>query len=70
MDFKTIAYAFSDGSINEYLTIIARDFKVVAMLLGGPIMYYLAKIVRKTKWKSDDILLDKLSERFGLPKGE
>lgn len=66
MTFKDFIYMFSDGSINEYITIIAGDFKVLGVIIGSPIVYYLVKLAKFTPWEGDDKLIEKLQKRFGM----
>lgn len=65
---------FSDQFIWDAATEIMSDYTMAWFffmgVVGGPIIYLARKIAKKTKWKSDDMLLDKLSERLGIPKGE
>ena len=66
MDWKTIIYWFSDGSINDLLTLIMKDFKVLGLLIGGPLLLAVKWIANKTPWKTDDELVSALSERIGV----
>lgn len=61
-----IVYWFSDGSINALITIIAADFKVLGVLIGSPLVFYLSKLAKRTSWKGDDLLLDQIANRLGI----
>jgi len=66
MDLKEIIYWFSDGRINECVAVMARDFKVISTLVGAPLLWFAFKIVKKTPWKSDDQLLQKVADMLGV----
>ena len=57
---------FSDNSINEFLTIVFRDYKFAAVMIGGPVFFFLRWLVKKTPWKSDDQLEQALERRLGV----
>jgi hypothetical protein len=70
MDWIKIVYWFSDGAINELLTIVARDFKVLAAMVGAPVCWALARLARKTPWTSDDRIIAAARKRLGLKEDE
>ena len=67
MDWKEVLYWFSDSNINSMLNIAFVDFKVMMAVFGSPLVWWLAKIARWTPWQADDKIIEKLSERLGLP---
>jgi len=66
--FKSVVYLISDKSIFAFLDLLKSDFLIMVMMFGGGILYLLKKWAKWTPWTSDDTLVDKLAERFGLPK--
>ena len=67
MDWKEVLYWFSDSNINNMLNIALVDFKVMMAIAGSPLIWWLTKIARWTPWQADDKIIEKLSERLGLP---
>jgi hypothetical protein len=61
-----LLYLLSDGSINEFLTILVRDYKVLTALIGGPLLWYGRKFARWTPWACDDVVVDTLGKRLGV----
>ena len=60
----------SDETIFNFATKAATDYTVLSGLLLGPAVFFAWKIVKKTPWKSDDILLEKMAKMFGISKEE
>ena len=60
-------YWFSDGFLNDAVTILVRDFKVVTTLFIGPLVYW---AVRKwtdwTPWPDDDKIADMIKDKLGM----
>jgi hypothetical protein len=58
---------FSDSTINEAITILVRDYKVVTTLFIGPLVVW---AVRKwtdwTPWPNDNKIADIVEERLGM----
>ena len=66
MDFETIIYMLSDSSIIEYLKIILDDFKMLALVVGSPVLYLINKYwIPWTPWHDGD-LIRQLAEKVGV----
>ena len=62
-------YYLSDSFINDVITVMVRDYKVITTILIGPaIVYAVKKWTSWTPWTSDDKLSDMISEKLGLKK--
>jgi hypothetical protein len=61
-----ILYLLSDGSINDFLALLVRDYKVLTALIGGPLFWYGRKLAHWTPWDTDDAVVDCLGERLGV----
>ena len=67
MDLKEIVYLFSDSAINDYISLIASDFKVLGgVIVGPPAFWLLRKFTKLTPWKEDDLALDKLAQKMAI----
>ena len=66
MNLKEIIYLFSDQNIGNFIDIIKSDFMIITLFFGGGILWILKKWTSWTPWKSDDVLVDKIGEKFGL----
>ena len=56
----------SDSFLNEAFAAIAKDYKVLAMLLAGPVIWAISKFTDWTPWTTDDKLDDMIKEKLGL----
>ena len=67
MDWQWMTY-LSDSTINDFTARVVKEYKVLAMLIGGPILWALAKWTTWTPWTTDDQLGDMIERRLGLKK--
>ena len=65
-----ILYYLSDGSINDFIALLARDYKVLTALIGGPLLWYGRKFAYWTPWTCDDAVIDGLGDRLGLKEAQ
>jgi hypothetical protein len=57
---------FKDGQINNLLAEIVRNYKIVALLVGGPVFWILRKLSKWTPWETDDVLVEEAEKKLGV----
>ena len=67
MNWEWINY-LSDSKINDFTALVVKDYKVLAMLIGGPILWALSKWTTWTPWTTDDKLGDMIEKKLGITK--
>ena len=58
---------FSDSTINDAITLLVRDYKVVTTLFIGPLVIWaVQKWTSWTPWPNDDKVAEMIKEKLGL----
>ena len=65
MIWEWIKY-LSDSTINDFAALVVRDYKILAMLVAGPVLWAINRWTNWTPWKSDDKIGEMIEQKLGL----